>query len=164
MAKNREGVDSISGLSANKFHCPALAWKEQPVTLYSMISQIPGAGSTCYTLLESVKSTLSSANNCLFIFNFLVHEMQLPLLYNLDSTSACLLLPMVIQISSRLVLHQMKTRGKYLRSTNTVRWFCYPYLWIFLFFGLVTCQLEKWEDITLLKNAIDWFPKNVCRS
>lgn len=112
MAKNRVGVDSISGLSANKFHCPALAWKEQPVTLYSMISQIPGAGSTCYTLLESVKSTLSSANNCLFIFNFLVHEMQLPLLYNLDSTSACSLLPMVIQISSRLVLHQMKTRGK----------------------------------------------------
>lgn len=94
----------------NQFCCPALVWKEQTVTVYSIISQIPGASNTCYTLLESVKSMLSSANSYLFIFNFLIHEVQLPFLYNSDCTSACLLWPVVIQISNRLVLHQMKTQ------------------------------------------------------
>lgn len=100
----------------NQFCCPVFAWKEQTVTIYSIISQIPGASSTCYMLLGSAKSLLSSANSCLFIFNFLVHEMQPPFLHNSDCTSACLLWPVVIQISDRLVLHQMKTQGEIVRK------------------------------------------------
>lgn len=57
------------------------------VTVYSVISQIPGANNACYMLLESVTSMLSSANNYLSIFNFLVHEVPLPFSYDPDCTS-----------------------------------------------------------------------------
>lgn len=95
-----------------QFCCPVFAWKEQTVTIYSVISQTPGASNTCYMLPGSAKSLLSSANSYLFIFNFLVHEVQPLFLHNSDCTSACLLWPVVIQLSDRLVLHQMKTQGE----------------------------------------------------
>lgn len=145
----------------NQFCCPALAWKEQPVTEYSIISQIPGASNTCYTLLESVKSTLSGGNSYLFIFNFLVHEVQLPFFYNSDSTSARLLWSAVVQISNRLVLHWMKTQGeifqKYQCSSMTLPFLSlnFSVLWTY------NLLARKIRGCHIMKKEIGWFPASL---
>lgn len=111
----------------NQFCCPALVWKEQTVTVYGIISQIPGASHTCYMLLESVKSMLSTASSYLLIFKFLVHEVQLSFHCNLHCASACHG-PWSSRFQTVWSCIEWKLKGKYFRCTKVARWLCHFYL------------------------------------
>lgn len=143
----------------NQFRCPVFAWKEQTFTIYSIISQIPGASNTCYMLPGSAKSLISSANRYfLFLISWFVK----------CNPSSCIIQTVLLPAcrglwSSRFLIIwswiKWKLKGKDFESANLARQLCH---FIFAFFGLTTSQLEKQEYATSLKKKepnIDWFPK-----